>query len=283
MESLSMPLRRALRLLPFVATLIALPFVVDLRQMVVVFTNVDAPLLALAVVMNFLTRTSAAERNQAISRAARLPVSRLQAIEALFIANFWSLALPGVSAGGVATVLRYRSYGVPASQGLAVLAASRILEMIAFAALALLGWTLASPGGAQHFHTLGMVAALTAAGGMLRRLPPAALLRGLAFALLQGLLDAATVCVLAQALGLSVALPQALWINALSYFAILLPLSVAGLGVREAAVIIAIVPLGFSRESALALALLMLSMTLLNAAVGGVLQALSGRRTLAAG
>ena len=49
---------------------------------------------------------------------------------------------------------------------------------------------------------------------------------------------------------------------------------------REVAVLAALVPLGIDRASALALAMLMLVMTLLNALAGAVLQmcAASGRR-----
>ena len=86
--------------------------------------------------------------------------------------------------------------------------------------------------------------------------------------MLQGLLDALTVLALAMALGIPIGLPEALWINALSYLAILLPIAVAGLGMREAAVLAALVPLGVARADALALALLMLAMTLINALVG---------------
>ena len=96
---------------------------------------------------------------------------------------------------------------------------------------------------------------------------------GAGWATLKGALDAATLMILAGAIGLQVDLAHALSVNALSYFAILLPISVAGLGVREAAIVLALTPLGVEREQAVALALLMLAMTLVNAALGGLLQA----------
>jgi glycosyltransferase 2 family protein len=91
-------------------------------------------------------------------------------------------------------------------------------------------------------------------------------------AFVQCVLDAASALAFAWSLGLHITLLDALWINVLSYLAILLPISIAGLGVREAAVILALAPLGIAKESAIALALLMFSATLLNALIGGVLQ-----------
>ncbi len=274
--------------------------------------------VAIAVLLNFATRCVAAARSFALSHAANLPVSYLHTLQALFISNFWSLALPGVSAGSVATVWRYHGHGASVMQSVAVLAASRIVELVAFCSLALLGlatsvsniyvsrsWAAALLVAVIAVVGLGLLilkrlttpnvvaasadaiasggtiqrarAAAGAAVGLLRSLPGGALSQASGWALLQGVLDAATVTALAVALDIPIGLPQALWINALSYLAILLPISAAGLGLREAAVIAALVPLGIGRADALALALLMLAMTLLNALVGALLQLLTRR------
>jgi hypothetical protein len=275
-------LRRYLRLLPLVAAIVALPWFVDMKSLLATLASVAVAPVAVALLLNLATRMAAAQRSFALARATGQPISRGQCLEALFIANFWSLALPGVSAGAVATVMRYTQYGVRAPEALALLAASRVLELGAFTLLALIGLLL-NGGMASQAQLLDhgfLVAAMTAAGRVLQRLSIAALGTGFSWAVLQGLLDAVTVMVLARALGMDIALSQALWINALAYFAILLPLSIAGLGVREAAVVFAIAPLGFSREAAVALALLMVCMTLANALIGGALHlraALPGR------
>lgn len=264
------------------------------------------------VVLNLATRCAAAARTYTMSRAAQLPVGYSQTLHALFISNFWSLALPGVSAGSVATVWRYRGHGAGVVQSVAVLSASRLVEMMAFCMLALvgLGASATRAAGTRPWITVLLLAVIVAVAGalmllqrlpavhvagpaaqsriarllqrareslvaamtVLRTLPRRALLQASGWAVLQGVLDALTVLALALALGISIGLPQALWINALSYLAILLPVSAAGLGMREAAVLAALVPLGVSRPDALALALLMLAMTLFNAALGAVLQ-----------
>lgn len=266
--------------------------------------------LLIGALLNILTRFAAAGRTYAVSRVAGLPVSFPQTLQALFIANFWSLAMPGVSAGSVATVWRYHGNGAGVMQSVAVLSASRMVELVAFCLLALLGLatSVSAASGSRLWvatllagiilavllalwllHRLPVPAAATAADPsgnalqrtrtallaavqLLRDLPRRALLRASGWALLQGVLDAATVLALALALGIPIGLPQALWINALSYLAILLPVSAAGLGMRELAVLAALLPLGISRADALALALLMLAMLLLNALVGAALQ-----------
>jgi uncharacterized membrane protein YbhN (UPF0104 family) len=288
---------------------------VDLREVVAALRSAAPAGLIAAAAFNIATRCAAAARSYSLSRGAKLPVSFLQSLQALFIANFWGLALPGVSAGSVATVLRYRSYGAGMVQSIAVLGASRAVELAAFCLLALVGLAASTnvAGGVRPWAAAVLLGAVLACAGLiallrrrgpwriavvssaadvtattrvlrrvcnalasllelLRTLPAGALSQASAWALLQALLDAVTVLVLAMALDLPIGLPQALWINALSYLAILLPLSVAGLGMREAAVLAALLPLGISRGDALALALLMLTMTLLNALAGAAVQ-----------
>jgi uncharacterized membrane protein YbhN (UPF0104 family) len=282
-----------------------------------------APLgLVLAALLNFATRCVAAGRTYEVSRSSALPISFSRTLQALFISNFWGLALPGVSAGSVATVYHYHRHGAGIMQSLAVLTASRIIELLAFCLLALVGVAtstaamaalglgvaplllgvialvglvilvrprvparsapvesaapIAAPAGASSGSMLQRICvAAFAALYLLRDLPRTVLARASGWALLQGVLDAATVLVLALALGIPIGLPQALWINALSYLAILLPISAAGLGMREVAVLAALLPLGVGRADALALALLMLAMTLLNALVGAAVQMFS--------
>jgi uncharacterized membrane protein YbhN (UPF0104 family) len=244
-----------------------------------------------------------------LSRVADLPLTYAQTLQALFIANFWSLALPGVSAGSVATVLRYHGGGAGVMQSLAVLAVSRMVELLAFCLLALVGLSasMKAAGTSQQWVAallLGVMAAVVVGFRLLRPLarmsssmpdcsgwlgrvrsaasaslklladlPRSALMRASGWALFQGVLDAATVLALAIALGIPIGLPEALWINALSYLVIFLPISAAGVGVREMAVLSALLPLGIHRGEALALALLMLAMMLVNALAGAMLQA----------
>lgn len=297
------------------AALLLLLLITDIRHVGQALQRATIGAVIGGVLLNLATRCAAAARTYTLSRAAGLPVGGMQTINALFISNFWSLVLPGVSAGSVSTVWRYRGHGAGVVQSLAVLSASRLVELMAFCLLALAGLatSLSAATGSRLWVTalllaviLGVIGVLlllrqlpevaapespsgagllqrarihlAAAVGLLRALPRRALAQASGWALLQGLLDALTVLVLAMALGISIGVPQALWINALSYLAILLPISAAGLGMREAAVLAALAPLGVSRPDALALALLMLAMTLFNALLGGLLQLSSPAR-----
>ncbi len=266
-------------------------------------------LIVLGLALNLLTRLFAAGRNYAIGRGVGLPLSPLQTIEAMFIANFWSLVLPGVSAGSIATVHRYSRYGAPIGGSVGVLAASRAIELAVFCAVGMVALACSSqsfstrnvvvlcaiPAAAlaalvfgrrlaiqmrnsparQKFRSPFMARARDAAvrviaafGGVPRKF----LIHAAGFALAQCCLDAASALSFAWSLGLKIGWLDALWINMLTYLAILLPISVVGLGVREASIIVALAPLGISREAAIALAALMLAATLLNALCGGVLQ-----------
>ena len=281
---------------------------VDVRAVAHALSEAKPLWVALGFAANIAARLLAAERTLAITRALGMPLGRGRTIIALFISNLWGLLLPGLSAGTVATVYQYRRHGAQTHSSVGALGASRVLELFAFAALALLGLLLAARDGTNHLEravVIGIAAMLTAAllgivairllplpavhaepqtlwgrtcrfvlnvAATIRSLRSVDYARGLAIALLQGVFEALIVWCLARSLGLVLDWSDSLWINGLSYFIILLPVSVAGLGMREVAILTALTPLGVSRPVALALALLMLAATLLNALVGAVIQ-----------
>jgi uncharacterized protein (TIRG00374 family) len=310
--------RRWGRIVLSVVALFAIFLATGLRDVFAALLRADVALILLGIGLNVVTRLAAAERTYVISRGVGLPLNRWQTVESMFISNFWSLALPGLSAGSVVTVYRYTCYGVSLAEGFGVLGASRAIELAAFCAfgaaafalssstpnaevtvllslvpLLILGVFLLAPRVlSRASQTVGESKSSTSAIGRLRTggaralvsftgAPRNDLLLAGCFALLQCALDAASVMALAWSLGFRIDWLDALWINVLAYLAILLPISVAGLGVREAAVIVALTPLGVPRDGAIALALLMFAATFFNALVGGVLQFLSGadRRT----
>ena len=303
------PLKAILRLVLGGAALYLLFKFARFGEVVATLATASAAGIALGMLLNLATRSAAAARTYTLSRVAGLPVTYMHTLQSLFVANFWGLALPGVSAGSVATVYRYRGHGAGIVQSVAVLCASRLIELASFCALALVGLATAATArdGSRPWAAtllLGIIAGIAVlllllrylprlavgnddkasvnwlhraraivdeASSLLRNLPRRSLLQAAGWALLQGVLDALTVVVLAGALSVPIDLLQALWINALSYLAILLPVSAAGLGMREAAVLAAVVPLGVSPADALSLALLMLAATLLNALIGAIL------------
>src|SRR5690606_25491454 len=98
------------------AAVILLLRFVELGDVGAALKSAAPALILVAALLNLATRTAAAGRTYTLSRVAGLPVSFAQTVQALFIANFWSLALPGVSAGSVATVWRYHGNGASVMQ-----------------------------------------------------------------------------------------------------------------------------------------------------------------------
>jgi glycosyltransferase 2 family protein len=299
----------AVRIVLSGAALAVIIFAAQLDTVVAALARADPGWIAIGFALNLVTRFAAAERTYAISRSVSLPVTRAQTVEALFVSNFWSLALPGAAAGSVMTVFRYSRYGAPVAESLGVLGASRVIELAMFCAFGAVAFSLSPHGSNAHVvavlcmicalvlsvfalahrysdQTIGMISARAPANSLRGKLSHSAgrafasftgarrseLLMASSVALVQCALDAASVMALAWSLGLSVSWLDALWINVLAYLAILLPISVAGLGVRELAVIVALTPLGIPKEEALALSVLMFGATLLNALIGGVVQ-----------
>jgi hypothetical protein len=111
-------------------------------------------------------------------------------------------------------------------------------------------------------------------GGVGRRL-----LRALLPAAAQAFLSAVALTIFAASLGVQVSLTSALWVSAAVYVAVLLPISVIGLGVREVTLIHSLATVGVSPGAAVAISVLLFADPLLNSLIGGVLQAISFARS----
>jgi uncharacterized membrane protein YbhN (UPF0104 family)/lauroyl/myristoyl acyltransferase len=106
-----------------------------------------------------------------------------------------------------------------------------------------------------------------------RDLPPKRLAAVLGLALVENLIGLATFVLLAMALHLDVAALVLGWVRSLIQIATMLPVSVAGIGVRDGGLIVLLEPYGVASGEALALSFLLLSRILLLAMVGAVLEA----------
>jgi uncharacterized membrane protein YbhN (UPF0104 family) len=280
----------------------------DMGKVFTHFRHASAPLLAAGMTLSLLTRLASAERTYVVTRSAGLAVTRRQTLAAMFIANFWSLLLPGSVGGGVATVLTYRAMGAAMDVIIAALTASRVAEMAAYCALGgvMLAWAPHFSVAAQIalmcvailtaaiFFTLRQWTPLLASGlatnrgeGVVARMrnfgvrtltsfgaiSPGALAPAALFAPVQCALEGTSVLAFAWAVGVRLEWTQAMWINVAVYIAIFLPLSVGGLGLRDLTVVSALAWLGASADQALALSLLMFGATVLNGLIGAIVQA----------
>jgi uncharacterized membrane protein YbhN (UPF0104 family) len=294
------------QLLAGIAGFIALLWFIDIRALLATLREVHGGWFLLGIFASLITRVLAAERNLAIGRAAGLPLTRAETVEALFLSNFWSLALPVATAGSVATVYRYGACGARVTDSIGVLSLSRVIELVAFCALALYGLVLsnAAVAGASPLAGYSLLGAMAAAIlalfafrhwyspqhthdrrrgrvatavremlGAMRRVPVSKLTLAMSLALLQGLVAASSGLLFAKSLGFSLTMADALWINdGVAYLAVVLPLTAAGLGVREVALLAALAPMGVPRELAIALGMLMFAATVVTAMIGGAMQ-----------
>jgi uncharacterized membrane protein YbhN (UPF0104 family) len=283
-----------------------------LHTITAALSSADLPLLVTGQMLNLFARLAAAERTLIVSRLLGLWISRWQTIETLFISNFYALLSPGPLLSGVVTVYRYKGYGASITASIGSLLASRAVECVAFIALGAvcvfadpkiaivnMRYPMALAMGVLLAVALGLVCwwlmhrrwlarsdanapAPTAGLGFLAkvRLVWHELMRrgpSMAFhaaipAAAQVLLASAAVEVLASSLGIRLSLTSSIWITAAVYAVVLLPISVAGVGVREVTLTKALGLLGINSSLAVALSILLFADPLINAVIGGVLQ-----------
>jgi len=106
---------------------------------------------------------------------------------------------------------------------------------------------------------------------LMRRGPGMAWQAGIPAAV-QVLMSGLALAILARALGVELSLISAIWVNAAVYAAVMLPISIAGVGVREFTMLNALALLGVPAQITVALSLLLFADPLINALIGGLLQ-----------
>jgi glycosyltransferase 2 family protein len=91
-------------------------------------------------------------------------------------------------------------------------------------------------------------------------------------AAVQVLMSGLALAILARALGVELSLISAIWVNAAVYAVVMLPISIAGVGVREFTLLNALGLLGVPPQVTVVLSLLLFADPLINAMIGGLLQ-----------
>jgi glycosyltransferase 2 family protein len=267
--------------------------------------------LSLGVLMNVATRFPAAERTQVMNQGLGLSVSRWQTIETLFISNFYALLSPGPVLAGMVTVYRYRRLGASITGSVSSLLASRAVECAAFLIWGL-GCALLDPPVIAHLQSLrvrpglagaavilasiaiaatvcvavrhrsrdparravprGILDKLAAVYGQILAQGPAVALKAAVPASLQVLISGAAMMVLARSLHTDITWSAGVWISSAVYLAVLLPISIAGLGVRDVTLIKSFAILGLAPGTAVALSVLLFLDQFVSAMIGGAMQ-----------
>ena len=303
---------RALRVVCSGAALLWIVRTTPLNAISAILHRADWRWLISGFALNLLARVAAAERTLVISRALGLRVSRRQTLQTLFISNYYALLSPGPVLSGVVSVYRYKSQGATLTGSISTLLGSRAVEAAIFIVIgatcvlidsrisltavrvplslalvagilfgiALTGWSLLhrrqaglrvagipdKPGGGGRFSQI------LAVWHVLLRHGPLMAFRAAVPAAVQAILAGAAVSLLAKALDIDLSLVTAIRICAAVYAVVLLPISLAGLGVRDLTLIKSFALLGLAPQLAVALSVLLFADPLLNAMIGGVWQ-----------
>jgi len=244
-----------------------------------------------------------------LTRAQGMRSSLLQLTQINFAVGWYALIVPGHLAGGVIRWYRLARLENRATEALAAVVLSRISYLAVLAALGVLFLILDVGAAYGPVVLVGFVPLVLLVGlpaiarwplwrslgrrvgdnflgqvlraiGQYRHLSArqAAALTGLAA--LENLLGVAVVLLLAASIGVDVSFLALGWMRSVVQLLDALPLSILGLGVREASLLVLLEPYGIAGERALALAFLLLGRTLFLGLVGGLLE---GIRVLAPG
>jgi hypothetical protein len=266
---------RGLRALVAVALLAAIAWRVDLRAAAALLLATEPLRLGAAALLASAAQGLAAERLRRVARRRDVALDLAGAWRINLAASFYGLALPaGNVTGGFVRLQRLRRAGGGVGDALLVMAADRYLATLSLALAGLLCLPLAAaraPGGAALLLG-GAGLALLVVPACWRPLGRFVAVEPLMLSLLAQAAGIASFVCLARAAGIVTPALALGWIRCLTLLVVLLPISIAGLGVREATLVALLAPFGVSAERGIAFALLVfLVATLLPAMAGGAL------------
>jgi len=258
-------------------------------------------IFAAGLALQFMNRGLATVPMKIIADGQGIRISRRTLFRVLLAVQFYAVFLPGALAGGGATWMKYIQYGADKGAAAAAIVINRgvgSLMLLAVGSLAL----LLDPeiGAFPSFVALGLtcagVACLVLAwipwqpviagpiagsrhlGEFLNRLLGfkrlAARERAIVMTsmIVQEFGNAAAMWVFANAVGVHVGYLSVIWIRAALQMALLLPLSFAGLGIREASLVGLGAIIGVQPVDAMAWSFTILAGTLSVALAGGILE-----------
>lgn len=270
-----------------------------------VLANASGPLVAAGLALQFANRGLATIPLRIITASQGIDLGRAALFRIVLAVQFYALALPGALAGGGATWLKYLEYGAGKGAAAASVAINRgigLLVLVPIGSVALMtdphighlppavtvGLTIAGPLALCLFWSRFPPALLprTSSGDprsrMIRRgaervdafqrLPARARAIVLAAAIACELGNAAALWTFARAVGVTVDYQSVLWIRGLLQLALLLPLSIGGLGIREASLVALGSLAGVSAPEAVAWSLTILAGSTGVALAGGIME-----------
>ena len=287
---------------------------IPLADVVTALTAANLGLVAFGILIQTLMRYAGARRVKLLTDAQGMSLSVRQLFEISCVSTFYGMALGGSWAGGAIRWYRLSQPDQKRAQSVVVIAFDRFMDTLALVicGLAFSVLDVRSTAGNTVVPTLLIVLSGLLMGYVLvfnkrvstwcwKRLTTTALLPPIVRSKLQKVLDAAIryhelpACSLFAVIGLSFArqllgvvslycfalalgLPLTFmnvgWIRSLILLVILLPISVGGLGIREAGLVLLLQPYGVAPTDAVAWSFLLFSRILFFVVVGGCFELL---------
>lgn len=311
-RSASFTRKMPFRLSPLVRLLFAafsvavLFYFVPFRDTVAALREMDPRWFATALLTQFAIRAAGTIRMQLISASQGIRLSLGKLYQILLASHYYSMILPGPLIGGGASWIKYRQHGAGTHAAAATVVLNRAIgigmkiilgicawfldrfsevptlglacglaTMLAFATVILLPVSR-KPAAQQETPGRGVrrfIRAMLYRAALLGHIPRMGKLTILASALVQDLLGTFAILGFGYAVGAQTNFLEVVWLRAALSLMLMLPLTVAGLGVREASLVGLSALIGVDAVTAVSWSFAILAGTLLVAAVGGLVEA----------
>jgi glycosyltransferase 2 family protein len=278
---------------------------VPLAEVAAVLGDGSGWLFSLGLLLQFLCRAAATVRMRVVAVSQGIALSLLQLFRILLATQFYSLLLPGALAGGGAAWVKYLQHGAGRGAAAAVVVLNRAIGLGMTITLGSAAWAFDYCHDRPVLVAVAVLSAVTAIGilillppqkyagasppaqpgrvqplswllhrlRLLRRISSPDKARIAASALLQEMLASVSIWIYAAAIGTDVSLLSVIWMRAALTVVLFLPVTVAGIGVREATLVGLGALVGISASAAVAWSFTILAGTVAVAATGGLIEA----------
>lgn len=276
---------------------------VPLAEVVRPLLTASIPWLLAGIALQFVVRAAAIFRMRVIAANQGVALTHRQLYTILLATQFYAMFLPGMLAGG-ATWAKYVQRGAGKAAAAAIVLINRAVIVGVVIGVGACAWVIDRP--VPPPTTTVVIACIVAATLLVVALPPLAVpqpgrvaragaggrllqfgarflqflglsradkLTVIASGVVESLLGAAVLWCLAVAVGIDVEPVAVLWVRAGITVALLLPITIAGLGVREASLVGFGALLGITPALAIAWSFSILLGTIVVAGVGAVVEA----------
>ncbi len=278
---------------------------VPLSDIVDVIANTNVGWFTFALALQFLARAAATFQMQVVAANQGVSLSILDLYRLLLTTQFYSLILPGPIAGGGVAWVKYLHHGAAKGTAAAIVMLNRsmgfgmmtivgacawIVErhsdrpvlVVSTLIIALLAAAItialppqesaADPSPLDEPHTTSRLRRFWYRLFLFRRISRPGKLILVVSAFMNAILTAAVILSFAFAVNVELTLVSALWIRAALQVMLLLPITVAGIGVREVSLVGLGALVGAPPSAAIAWSFAILAGTIVVAAVGGLIE-----------